>query len=47
LLKIIPTLTRESKDQLGAMVLEVSALAALAAVMMIIGFKIILSGLAG
>lgn len=47
LLKIIPTLIPVSKDQLGAMMLEAGALAALAAVMMIGGFKVILFGLSG
>jgi hypothetical protein len=47
LLKFIPTITPGSKDRLGAMMIEVGALAALAAVMMIAGFKVILSGLSG
>jgi Flp pilus assembly pilin Flp len=44
--RIFPSMSRDSKDQLGAVVLEIGALATLAAVMMIVGFKVILASLA-
>jgi Flp pilus assembly pilin Flp len=46
MLRNLSAIIRGSKDEIGAKVLEVSALATFAAVMMIAGFKVILASLA-